>query len=55
MLLKPVAVIERKRARAGVLEAVSQVEDREAEPDEDVRAEEEAIAREVEAMRRKNA
>lgn len=55
VLLKPVSLVERKRAWSGIVDAVSQVEDTEPQPGEDVTAEEEAIAKEVAVARKKHA
>jgi AbrB family looped-hinge helix DNA binding protein len=51
LLLKPVSVVARKRAWAGVLRAMSTVRDRKPGRHRDIKAEEEAIAREVKRMR----
>lgn len=53
VLLKPVAMVERKRAWKGIMNAVSQVRDLERNPKEDNQAEEERIARMVKEVRRK--
>jgi bifunctional DNA-binding transcriptional regulator/antitoxin component of YhaV-PrlF toxin-antitoxin module len=53
LLLKPISVVARKRAWAGVLKAVSSVRNRKAARNEKVRSEEEAIAREVKRVRRR--
>lgn len=55
VLLKPVSLVERKRAWAGIVDAVTQVEDTEPQAGEDVTAEEEAIAKEVAVARKKHA
>jgi AbrB family looped-hinge helix DNA binding protein len=53
VLLKPVVVVERERAWEGITHAVSQVEDLEPNPNEDITQEEEAIAEMVKEHRRK--
>ena len=53
LLLKPVSVVARKRAWAGVLKAVSSVRDRKSARTEKIKSEEEAIAREVKRVRRR--
>lgn len=55
VLLKPVSLVERKQAWAGIVDAVSQVEDIEPQPSEDITAEEEAIAKEIAVTRKKHA
>jgi AbrB family looped-hinge helix DNA binding protein len=55
VLLKPVAVVQRARAWERIKEAASHVIDREPNPDEDIKAEEEAIAESVKEFRRKHA
>jgi AbrB family looped-hinge helix DNA binding protein len=52
VLLKPVAVVARKRAWLGVIRAVSEVRDRKPKRRENVKGEEERIAREVKRARR---
>jgi AbrB family looped-hinge helix DNA binding protein len=52
VLLKPVAVVERKRAWQRIEKVMSRVRDRKPNPKEDVTAEEERIAQEVKAYRR---
>jgi AbrB family looped-hinge helix DNA binding protein len=52
VLLKPVAMVERERAWQRMMRAASQVKDLEANPHEDITAEEEKIAEEVKAHRR---
>src|SRR5882762_6764651 len=52
VLLKPVAVIARKRAWTGIVAAVSQVRDRRPKSRGKLKAQEEAIAREVKRARR---
>jgi AbrB family looped-hinge helix DNA binding protein len=52
VLLKPVAVVERKRAWEKIEKVMSRVRDRKPNPKEDVTAEEERIAQEVKAYRR---
>ncbi len=55
VLLKPVSVVERKRAWAGIKKAMSGVDDRMPRAGESHRAKEEAIADQVKALRRKHA
>lgn len=55
VLLKPVSVVGRERAWAGIKSVMSRVRDRSPQPGEDNRAKEEAIAGEVKALRRKHA
>jgi len=55
VLLKPVSVVARKRAWAGIKRVMSRVRDRAPKPGEDNRAKEEAIAKEVKVLRRKHA
>lgn len=52
VLLKPVAMVERERAWAGIVSAVTQVRDLEAKPEESNQAEEERIAGMVKEARR---
>lgn len=54
VLLKPVAVVERKRAWQRIRKAMARVRDRQPNSDEDLKAAEEAIAKEVKAFRRKH-
>jgi AbrB family looped-hinge helix DNA binding protein len=53
VLLRPVALVERERAWQGIVHATSQVKDLAPDPHEDIAAEEERIALEVKASRRK--
>jgi AbrB family looped-hinge helix DNA binding protein len=55
VLLKPVAVVERKRAWQRIERAVKHVRRRKPIRPEDYRAEEEAIAADVKALRKKHA
>jgi len=55
VLLKPVAVVERKRAWQRIQRAAAQVRRHKPIPLEDNRAEEEAIAADVKALRKKRA
>jgi AbrB family looped-hinge helix DNA binding protein len=55
VLLKPVAVVERKRAWQRIQRAAAQVRRRKPIPFEGNRAEEEAIAADVKALRKKRA
>lgn len=55
VLLTPVSVVERKRAWAGIKKVMSRVRDRSPQAHEDSRAKEEAIAKEVKALRRRHA
>jgi len=55
VLLKPVAVVERKRAWQRIRKAMTRVRDRKPNPKEDLTAAEEAIAKEVKAFRRRHA
>ena len=52
VLLKPVSVVERKRAWKRIEKTVANVRDKNADPGADNRVEEEAIAEEVKAYRR---
>src|SRR5260370_29684772 len=52
VLLKPVAMVERKRAWKRIQKIASRVRGRKRDPKEDVKAEEEKIAEEVKAYRR---
>jgi AbrB family looped-hinge helix DNA binding protein len=52
VLLKPVAMVERKRAWQRIQKIASRVKDRKRGPQENVKAEEEKIAEEVKAYRR---
>ncbi len=52
VLLKPVSVVERKRAWTRIEKTVATVHDKNANPSVDNRVEEEAIAEEVKAFRR---
>src|ERR1700685_3417867 len=52
VLLKPVSVVERKRAWKRIEKTVANVRDNNADPGADNRVEEEAIAEEVKAYRR---
>jgi AbrB family looped-hinge helix DNA binding protein len=52
VLLKPVAMVERERAWKRIREIASRVVDTQPKPNEDITAEEEAIAAEVVKMRR---
>lgn len=51
VLLKPVSVVQREKAWQGVVHAASKVRDKNPNPSEDNKAEEEAIAAEVIRMR----
>jgi AbrB family looped-hinge helix DNA binding protein len=53
VLLRPVALVERERAWRGSVHATSQVKDLAPDPNEDIATEEERIALEVKASRRK--
>ena len=53
VLLKPVSVVERERAWIGIMHAMSQERDLQANPGDDNQAEEERIARMVKESRRK--
>jgi AbrB family looped-hinge helix DNA binding protein len=55
VLLKPVTVVERKRAWQRIAKAMTRVRDRKPNPEEDLTAAEEAIAKEVKAFRRRHA
>lgn len=55
VLLKPVSVVERKRAWQRIKKVMSHVRDLKPNPKEDVRAKEEDIARAVKEFRRKHA
>jgi AbrB family looped-hinge helix DNA binding protein len=55
VLLKPVSVVARARAWAGITEAVSRVRDRKPSRAKSLKAEEQEIAREVKRMRRAHA
>jgi AbrB family looped-hinge helix DNA binding protein len=55
VLLKPVSMVARQRAWAGVQRAVSSVQDRKRGARATIKAEEEAIAREVKRVRRTRA
>ena len=55
VLLKPVAVVQRARAWERIKEAASHVIDREPKPNEDIKAEEEAITESIKEFRRKHA
>jgi AbrB family looped-hinge helix DNA binding protein len=55
VLLKPVSVVERKRAWASIKKAVSQVTDRKAEKSKSAKRDEDTITREVKAARRQHA
>ena len=52
VLLKPLGVVQRKRAWERMMQAASHVKDLEPNPDEDISAEEERIAEDIKAMRR---
>jgi AbrB family looped-hinge helix DNA binding protein len=52
VLLKPVSVVDRKRAWTSIKKAVSQVTDRKAAKSKSARTDEEAIAREIKSARR---
>src|SRR5712691_4694090 len=53
VLLKPVALVARKRAWQGIMHAASQVKDRKSSPRQDMTAKEEEIAEMVKEFRRK--
>jgi AbrB family looped-hinge helix DNA binding protein len=55
VLLKPVSVVGRERAWANIKAVMAKVQDRKPNPRESVKAEEEAIAKEVKTLRRKHA
>lgn len=55
VLLSPVSVVQRKKAFAAIESATSKVQDLEPNPADDVIAEEQVIAQEVKAARRKHA
>lgn len=55
VLLKPVSIVEREKSWRRLMRAVGQVKDLQPNPNEDNRAEEEAIAEDVKALRRKHA
>ena len=52
VLLRPVSVVERKRAWTSIKKAVSQVADRNGGKSKSTRSDEEAIAREIKSARR---
>ncbi|MGO9023891.1 MAG: AbrB/MazE/SpoVT family DNA-binding domain-containing protein [Beijerinckiaceae bacterium] len=53
VLLKPVAMVERKRAWEGILHATSQVRDLKSDPSKSNKEEEEEIAESIKEFRRK--